>query len=172
MGRFAWLLVGLVLLATAGCGYVISSSLDGREARTVRLDGVENRLFPPRAGLEYELTRRLKDEIAADRRLELSEGPSDLRLEVVLTSFVEPTLVEDFNGGLPAEIQLRAAAVVQVTGPGVEGGRIRRKVKVSTSYAPSLGDGRREGLERLWRDLAREIVDVAADWEWASRESE
>lgn len=161
-----------VLAGTSGCGYVWGpgpgrASGDGLR-RSVNLTTVENRLFPHRPGLEYELTDRLKDEIATDKRLVLSETSADVRLRVSLTRFNEPNIVEDLNTGEPAEVLLRATATVEARGDHFPGGVSRRQVTVSTSYAPGLGDSRRAGLDRLWRDLAREIVDLAADDEWTT----
>ncbi|MBZ0136605.1 MAG: hypothetical protein K8I27_09555 [Planctomycetes bacterium] len=163
------LMVTAVLCCMCACSYTWTASLDGDGTRrTVQLDTVENRLFPHRPGLEYELTDRLKEEIALDRRLILGEGGGDVRLKVSLTTFSEPNLVEDFETGQPAEILLRATATVEASGEAFTGGTVRRKVSVSTSYTPLLGDSKREGLDRLWRDLAREILDIAADKEWAA----
>lgn len=159
----------VLLCLLTGCGYTWTATLDGDGSRrTVNLDTVENRLFPHRPGFEYELTDRLKEEIAVDRRLVLADGGGDVRLKVALTAFSEPTVVEDLDTGERAEILLRATATVEAIGEEFVGGRVRRKVSVSTSYTPQLGDSRREGLNRLWRDLAREILDVAADREWAA----
>jgi len=163
--------VGLMLLPVlllAGCGYRWSASLDGNDSRTVHLETVENRTFPHRPGLEYELTRRLKDEIATDRRLVLTEDGGSVRLRVSLLHLTEPTLVQDLETGRPAEILLRASAQVEAAGEEFYGGRVRRRVTVSTSYTPGLGDSREDGMARLWRDLARAIVDVAADTGWAA----
>lgn len=158
-----------VLLALCLCGcanYTWTSRLDGLPQRTISFTTIENRLFPHRPGYEYELTQRLKEEMAVDRRLVLGEGNTDLRLKVALTRFSEPNLVEDLDTGLPAEVNLIATADVEASGESIPGGRVRRRVTVSTSYTPGLGDSRRDGLDRLWRDLAREIIDVAADSEW------
>ena len=167
--RVATLLLAVCCTAMSGCGaYTWSSSMDARTERTVHLETVENRVFPPSPGLEYELTDRLKEEIATGRRLVLSEAGGDVRLKVSLIRFDEPNLVEDLDTGQPAEILLKATAVVEAFGEEFAGGAARRKVTVSTSYTPLLGDSRRAGLDRLWRDLSREILDVAADYEWAS----
>lgn len=164
-----WAALCILACCLCGCGYTWTSSLDGDGTRrTVFLETVENRLFPHRPGLEYELTDRLKEEIAVDRRLILTDGGGDVRLRISLTRFTEPNVVEDLNTGEPAEILLRATATVEAIGEEFHGGRVRRKVTVSTSYTPLLGDSRRDGLDRLWRDLAREILDVAADKEWAA----
>ncbi|MBK8205842.1 MAG: hypothetical protein IPK87_03490 [Planctomycetes bacterium] len=163
-GALLWL--GMML---GGCAYTWSASLDGNETRNLSLDTVENRTFPHRPGMEYELTRRLKDEIATDRRFRLTEGATDVKLKVSLVRVTEPNLVEDFRTGEPAEILLRATAVVEATGDAFPTGRSKRTITVSTSYTPGLGDSRRAGLDRLWRDLSREILDVAADIEWAPR---
>jgi hypothetical protein len=165
------LVLALLAAVLSGCAYVWGPG-EGRKSgdsqtRTVHLETVENHLVPHRPGLEYELTDRLKEEIATDRRLVLSEGAAEVRLRVSLTRFSEPTQVEDLKTGDPAEIQLKATAVVEATGDHFIGGREQRTVTRTVSYAPGLGDSRREGLDRLWRDLAREIVDVAAD-EWAN----
>ena len=141
--------------------------MDGERARTVTLDTVENRTVPHRPGMEYDLTRRLEDEIATDRRLVLKSGAADVRLKVSLTYFTEPTLVEEFDTGERAEVQLLAKAQVLAIGDAFPEGRQSRAVTVSVSYTPGIGDSREDGLERLWRDLSREILDVAADTEWA-----
>jgi hypothetical protein len=163
--------LALLIITQSACGYVwgpgAGRSSGDEKARTVHLETVENHLFPHRPGLEYELTDRLKEEIATDRRLVLSEGAAEVHLKVSLTRFSEPTLVDDLKTGDPAEILLRATAVVEATGDHFYEGRERRTVTRSVSYVPGLGDSRRDGLDRLWRDLAREILDVAAD-EWGN----
>lgn len=156
-----------MLVCLTGCGYTISSSLDGEPTRTIQFDGADNRLFPPRAGLEYELTERIKDEIATDRRLVLTDGSADVKLKVVLTGFREPILVEDLKTGEPAEVMLGATVTVEGIGKDFHDGRVRRRISVSTSYTPTLGETRADGFKRLWRDMAREILDFAADREWA-----
>lgn len=171
MMRRCLALILLLLPAMTGCVWGPGIGVDGfagRGNRAVSMQTVENRLFPHRPGLEYELTQRLKEEIATDRRLILSDGAAEVRLKVTLIRFSEPNLVEDLQTGAPAEILLRATAQVEASGDAFPGGVVKRKVTVSTSYAPGLGDSRREGLDRLWRDLAREILDVAADEEWSS----
>ncbi len=163
------LIAFMSLSLLAGCGYTLSSRLDGQPTRSVSFEFIENRTQPPRPGLEYELARRLKDEMATDRRLVFREGAADVRMRVSLTYFTDPTLVEDLATGDRAEILLRATARVDATGEALPGGRVSRPVSVSVSYAPGVGDSRRAGLDRLWRDLSREILDVAADYEWAPK---
>jgi len=150
-----------------GCGYSWTARQDGMEPRTLRFDSVENRLFPNRPGYEYDLNRRLKDEMAVDRRLIPAQGRADVVMQVALTKFSEPNLVEDLDTGNPAEVLLRATALVIVRGEGVQGGESRRSISVANSYAPALGEPREVGMTRLWRDLARRILDFAADREWA-----
>lgn len=165
----ALILLVCVCLGVSGCGsYTWTSRLDGNVERTVRFETVENRLFPHRPGFEYALTERLKEEIAVDRRLVFTTGAADVRLKVALIRFDEPTLVEDLETGERAEIQLRVRALVEAKGDAFVGGRVSRKVSVATSYTPLLGDSREAGLVRLWRDLSREILDVAADVEWTN----
>jgi hypothetical protein len=166
------LLLCLVLISFTQTACYLWGPAPGRgsgddKERTVHLETVENHLFPHRPGLEYELTDRLKEEIATDPRLVLSEGAAEVHLKVSLTRFSEPTLVDDLDTGDPAEILLRATAVVEATGEHFISGQERRTVTRSVSYVPGLGDSRRDGLDRLWRDLAREIVDVAGD-EWGN----
>ncbi|MHC4839542.1 MAG: LPS assembly lipoprotein LptE [Planctomycetota bacterium] len=161
------LLAGTVVLAS-GCGYTMSSSLDTGETRTVRFTTVENRLFPFREGFEYAVTRRLKEEIATDARLEQVQGHADVILKVSLTHFEEPNLIEDTTSGDPAEVGLRVTAEVEAIGNDFVGGSVKRGVTVFQSYAPSLGESREAALTRLWRDLAREVLDLAADTEWST----
>lgn len=159
----------LALCATlGGCGYVMTSSLDDMPERSVELTTVENQLFPPRPGLEYDLTRRIKDEIALDRRLRLVSEGGDVRVRVSLVRFEEPTIVKDLKTAAPSEILLRATAVVEARGYMVPGGSLRRRVTATDGYAPSLGESREEALARLWRDLSRQILDAATDREWAA----
>ncbi|MCF6228558.1 MAG: LPS assembly lipoprotein LptE [Planctomycetes bacterium] len=146
----------------------MSSSLDATETRTVSFTTAENRLFPYREGFEYDFTRRFKEELATDKRLELTQGRADVQLKVSLTNFEEPNLIEDINTGDPAEVGLRVTAAVEATGDAFVGGFVKRKVRVFQSYAPSLGESREAALTRLWRDLAREVLDVAADTEWST----
>lgn len=168
MRASAMMLIAVTMLLS-GCGaYTWSSSLDGRQERTLRFDSVENRLFPHRPGFEYDLTERLKEEIATDRRLIHTTGAADVSLRVALVRFDEPTMVEDLETGERAEILLRATAIVDASGDELPGGRVRRRVTVSTSYTPLLGDSRQAGFTRLWRDLSREILDVTADYEWSN----
>lgn len=153
----------------AGCAnYQWTSRLDAGPKRTVSFTTVENRTYPHRPGLEYPLTQRLKEEISVDRRLTLTDGSADVSLRVSLLRFDEPNVVEDLETGEPAEILLRATARVDATGEQFVGGRVNRRVTVSNSYAPLIGDTREDGLTRLWRDLSREILDIAADYEWTS----
>jgi hypothetical protein len=158
----------LLTLFLSGCYQWSADPEFDAPRRTLSLDTVENHLVPHRPGLEYELTDRLKEEITTTGRFVLNEGAAEVRLKVSLTRFSEPTQVEDLKTGDPAEIMLRATVVVEATGEHYLGGRERRTVTRSVTYAPGLGDSRREGLDRLWRDLAREIVDVAGD-EWAQQ---
>ncbi|MBE7493097.1 MAG: hypothetical protein HS108_15255 [Planctomycetes bacterium] len=161
------LLLALVCLLPAGCGYTWTARQDGLPSRTLRLETIENRLFPNRPGYEHDLGRRLKDEIALDRRLVPTDGRADVVMQVALTRFSEPNLVDDVRTGNPAEVQLRASVVVVVRGKGVPGNEARRTISVSNSYAPALGEPREAGMTRLWRDLARRILDFAADTEWS-----
>ena len=170
----AWLIPALIVaaLALGGCGYVMTSSLDDNPARTVVFSTVENQLYPPRPGLEYSLTRRLKDEISLDRRLELVADHGHMLLKVSLVAFDEPTIVKNLETTLPSEIMLRATVVVKASGEGVPGGSVVRRLSASDGYAPALGESRDEALNRLCRDLSRQIIDAATDREWAQAESE
>jgi hypothetical protein len=160
----------LLVLLLHGCGYRVGSTLDDRPPRSVEFGTVENQLFPPRPGLEYGLTRRLKEEMALDPRLKLVASGAQVRMRVTLVAFDEPTIVKDLDTARASEILLRVRVVVMAVGE-VEGGKIRRTITTTDGYAPSLGESRDEALERLWRDLSRQVIDAATDWEWADRES-
>ncbi|MDC1142800.1 LPS assembly lipoprotein LptE [Planctomycetota bacterium] len=170
MGGLSKTPILILVLASvlAGCGYTMSASLDTTETRTVKFTTAENRLFPYREGFEYDFSRRLKDEIATDARLEQASGYADVILKVSLIRFEEPNLIEDTDSGDPAEVGLRITADVQATGNAFIDGSVKRKVTVFQSYAPSLGESREAALTRLWRDLAREVLDIAADTEWST----
>jgi hypothetical protein len=163
-------LLGLLAVSGSGCGYRVGSTSDDRPPRSVEFSTVENQLFPPRPGMEYGLTRRLKEEMALDPRLKLVGSGGQVRLRVTLVAFDEPTIVKDLKTTQPSEILLRARVVVMAVGE-VEGGKIRRTITTSDGYAPALGESRDAALERLWRDLSRQVIDAATDWEWAERES-
>ena len=161
-GTFLLLLLTLLL---SSCAYRVGSTLDDRPPRTCELGTVENQVFPPRPGLEYQLTRRLKDEMAADRRLRLVASGGNIRLRVSLMQFEEPTIVKDLDTTASSEILLRASVVMEATGE-VPGGKIRRRITTSDGWAPALGESREAALDRLWRDLSRQIIDAASDWAW------
>ena len=156
-------------LCVSGCGYRVGSTLDDRPPRSVEFGTVENQLFPPRPGLEYSLTRRLKEEMALDPRLKLEGAGAQVRLKVTLIGFDEPTIVKDLDTTRASEILLRATVVIEATGE-VQGGKVRRRITTTDGYAPALGESREAALERLWRDLSRQVIDAATDWEWADVE--
>lgn len=159
------LLLLMLALLLSSCAYRVGSTLDDRPPRTCELGTVENQVFPPRPGLEYQLTRRLKDEMAADRRLRLVAGGGNVRLRVSLVQFEEPTIVKDLDTTASSEILLRASVVMEATGE-VPGGKVRRRITTSDGWAPALGESREAALDRLWRDLSRQIIDAASDWAW------
>jgi len=149
----------------AACGYTITSRGDGSTGGTERIvmHTVENMVAPPRPGLEYDLTRRLRSELFSDSRFELSAS-APTKVRVVLTDFLEPTLVRDLTN-VQTEIALVATAEVRIEEPG--------QVRVATvtgrsSYAPGAGEGRDVGLDRLWRNLSRNILDAVGDRDWTA----
>lgn len=162
-----WILLAMlsVSMLTPGCAYRMGSTLDDRPPRTCELGVVENQLFPPRPGLEYQLTRRLKEEMAGDLRLRLVASGGNVRMRVTLMQFEEPTIVKDLDTAASSEILLRASVVVEATGE-VPGGKIRRRITTTDGWAPALGESREAAMERLWRDLSRQIIDAASDWAW------
>lgn len=155
-------------LLIAGCAYRVGTTLDDRPPRTCEFTTVENQLFPPRPSLEYALTKRLKEEMAGDVRLKLVETGGNVRLRVTLIQFEEPTVVKNLETTAPSEILLRASVIMEATGE-VPGGKIRRRITTTDGWAPALGESRDAALERLWRDLARQIIDAASDWAWEER---
>jgi hypothetical protein len=163
-------------VSTGGCAYTWTSRLDGTgQSRTVRVTTAENQLFTPRPGLEFDLVRRLKDEIAQDRRLRETDLEPDIELALSLVEFREPTLIKDVDTALPAEVRVTATVKLEARGPGVPGGPaghggvLRRTLSQSAIYAPAIGESRADALNRLWRDLSRDIIDAVADIEWAPR---
>lgn len=162
--------VGMALIAVGlcGCGYTISSRGDGNsggKTEKLTLATVENLVAPPRPGLEYDLTRRLKDELSADSRFELV-GSAGTVLRIQLTEFSEPTLVRDFDN-VQTEVALSAVAQVRI----VEAGKVRvARVSGRASYAPGAGEGRNVGLDRLWRNLSRNVLDAVGDRDWLAEE--
>ncbi len=159
-------MAALLWLGLGGCAYRMGTTLDDRPPRSVDFGTVENQLFPPRPGLEYNFTRRLKEEMAQDPRLKLAGPGAQVRLKVTLVGFDEPTIVKDLDTARSSEILLRATVVIEATGE-VEGGKVRRRITTTDGYAPALGESRDAALERLWRDLSRQVIDAATDWEWA-----
>ncbi len=154
----------LALALLTGCGYRFSPHGDGGgggPTRSVVLETVENLIRPPRPGLEFEFTRKLKDEMALDRRFELSSSGTT-RVRVQLTEFREPALARDFNNQ-QTEIALVVVAEVQVVDGNDSWGGV---VSGRASYAPGHGEGRDAGLARLWRNLARNVIDVIGDRDW------
>jgi len=164
------LFAALASVAASGCGYSVSSRgpevAAGAPALRIRLGTVMNKVSPPRPGLEFDLTQRLKDEIALDRRFELSGASADTSLSVTLTSFKEPALVRDFDNQ-QTETALAVACRVVIEERGE-----RRTVEVTAraDYARGTREPREDGLERLWRNLANNILDAVADRDWLVQE--
>ncbi|MCK6440020.1 MAG: hypothetical protein L6Q71_07450 [Planctomycetes bacterium] len=158
----------LVLCCATGCGYTMSSRSDGSSGAPARLviSTVESRITPPRPELSYDLTRRLKEEAAIDARFVLSGAAGDVVTQIALTRYREPTVVSDFNND-PTEVTLMAEATVRIN---VHGEVRVAEVAAVGSFAPGLGEPAAVGRERLWRDLARNILDAIADRDWLAPE--
>jgi hypothetical protein len=161
-------LMAMVGFCLAGCPYRWGDTGDDQPPKTCEFNTVENQLFPPRPGLEYGLTRRLKEEMAQDQRLKLVSSGGRVRLRVTLITFDEITIVKDLKTARSNEILLRVTVVIEATGE-VENGKVRRRLTTTDGYAPALGESREAALERLWRDLSKQVIDAATDWEWAGK---
>ncbi|MCA8938360.1 MAG: hypothetical protein KDB07_01010 [Planctomycetes bacterium] len=154
----------LVSIGLNACGYSTSSRFDGGRERAARLTFgmARNQISPPRPGLEYAFTERLKSEFARDGRYELAlSAPASL--EITLTDFRERALVRDFDDR-QREIALNIEARIRVLRDGKE---LRRgDISAWTSYAPAINESRDEGFDRLWRELAREALDFLDNGDW------
>lgn len=162
------MLLALVTLSLSNCGYTVSSrgpvtgSASDAKPLRIRLATVKNTIVPPRPGLEFELTQRLKAELALDRRFELSQESADADVSVTLTGFKEPALVRDLDN---TQTETALSAICKVT---IGHGADRRDTTVSarSDYARGIREPREDGLERLWRELARNILDTVAEEDW------
>lgn len=152
--------------ALASCsGWTVTTQPDNSNRPPVRISIgiVQNQVTPPRPGLEYGFSERLKEEIALDRRFELAPYGSGTRIDITLIDFDEPDLVRNFDN-TKSEIASNAEARIRIHG---KRGMREERVKAYQSYAPALEkDTRNDGLARLWRDLARKTLDAISPHEW------
>lgn len=152
-----------------GCGYSISSRADGARsdlrsaseepARPIQLhvSSVQNQLVPPRPGLEYELTKALKDELVHDRRFELAPAANwDVRLDVTLLRYQEPDLVRDLQDRATERAVIVNAQILVTQ----RDGQSRTLHTFGRSnYAPVQGESLQEAKSRTWRELSGNILD-------------
>ena len=150
-------------LSVAGCGYSLGyRAPEGVE--TVAVPIFENRTFPLRREIEYELTDALRREIQARTPLALwdseeadlvllgtvrefrtptaAEGPRDERIEATL-GIVVSLLVEDHRNGTRSEVEIR----------------------VAEPYSPQLGETELIARGRSVRNLAERMVAAIESWE-------
>lgn len=163
--RTLGLLALITGLLSACAGWTVSSRPDEVHAGPARISigVIQNQVTPPRPGLEYRFSERFKEEIALDSRFELAGYKSGTRIDVVLIQFDEPDLVRNFDN-TKSEIAANARALIRIYEPS----SVREEsVRAYQSYAPALEkDTRNDGLNRLWRDLSRKMLDAIAGQEW------
>ena len=167
MHRAPTLILLTLCAILASCGYIVSSRSDGRTgpAERIFVEPIENQIAPPRPGLEFPFTDRLKEEMALDTRFELAGNAApDVTLRMTLVEFKEPALVRSFDNK-QTEVALEVTARIRLK---TRDGTREMRVTASDSYVPGLGEARSAGLARLWRNLARNTIDQIADRDWVT----
>ncbi len=151
----AFLIIPCLLLTA--CSYTVSSSSNGFNTppKRILLASIQNKITPPRPGLEFDLTRQLKNEITLDRRFELTAYNPDLRIEIILKDLQEPTFVRDsINRQTEIGLILKVQVVIHQASQ-----EQTFSLLSQADYVPGLGESREQGLQRLWRNLGREVLD-------------
>ena len=156
------LLLPVLALGTAACGYTAGSGLHQKGIRTVFVEVAGNDTFRQR--LEVELNDALARELAATSDL-LPAGrrEADAVLELRLGDDREQTLVygdrddPTREGGLVAAVHMRL--VDRRTGKTV----VERRIVDRAEFRSPLGEDLTSANRELARDLARKVALALAD---------
>jgi hypothetical protein len=167
------------LLATtigiAGCGYTQSGapasggyqwrSLWREDVKTVAVDIFANKDFTQ--GVEFDLTKAVVGQLESHSPYKVvPRERADTALEGEIVSIRRQTVSSDSRTAIPQE-QLYVITV-NFTWKDLRNGRIlvqRRNFEQTTTYYPTLGEGRFVGSQQTSERLAMAIVqEMQADW--------
>lgn len=141
---------------SAGCGYTFGSGLDRSGIRTVALTVVGNESYRQR--LEAELSAALARELPVSTDLRLaSPGQADARIEVVVTSAQERTLVPGDRTDPVREGAFEAAVRMRLIRRGGDV-VLDRTLLDRTEFRDPIGEDLTTARTELVGDLARKIA--------------
>jgi predicted PilT family ATPase len=146
----------------SGCGYSVGYRVP-EGVRTVAVPIFDNRSFPLRREIEYELTSALRVVIQSRTSLELVDsGEADMVIHGVIREFRDLVVAEGRRDQkLEASILLTVAIIVE----DFRNGRRRdEEVRVQEPYSVELGETVESARRRAVRDLADRILLVVEDW--------
>ena len=172
-----WLLIVVVLTASAGCGYTRSgdepASTGGYQWRSLYREDVKTVAVPIfqskdyTRGVEISLTKALVNQLEAHSPYKVvPRERADTILEGEIASIRKTTISKDNHTAIPQE-QLYVINVNFVW-KNLRTGRIlaeRRNFEQTTTYYPTLGEGPFVGNQEAVERLALSIVqELQADW--------
>ncbi len=156
--RLGWA-VGLALLA--GCGYS-AKPMTPPNVRTVYVPIFDNRTF--RRGLEFELTKAVKDQLLfrSDLRLARKEY-ADTELLGEIVDVDENVLTEDLRDDI---VETGVTVTVHIIWKDLRTNRIlleRKNLSETARFIVTRGENKGAATKEAFHDLAERIVELLVD---------
>lgn len=147
-----------VISTFIGCAYS-SRSILVQNVKSIYIPIFDNKTF--RRGLEFGLTKAIKNEIMFKTRLRISEKEdADSLLEGAIVDFAEETMIVDANDNI---VESRIYIAVNFTWKDLRTGRIlaeQSEVVAPTEFIVVRGETIETARNESYVDLAERIVDL------------
>ena len=159
--KMVWFLSILFFCVLVGCSYS-SQSILKQNVNSVYIPIFDNKTF--RRGLEFGLTKALKNEIMFKTQLKINEKEdADSLLSGEIVGFTEQTMTVDSNDNI---VESRIFIAVDFTWKDIRTGRIlveHKDVTAPTEFIVSHGETIETAKNESYTDLAEKIVDLMSE---------
>ncbi|MGR3219353.1 MAG: LptE family protein [Candidatus Anammoxibacter sp.] len=159
--KLVWLLPILIISILIGCSYS-SRSILKQNVNTVYIPIFDNKTF--RRGLEFGLTRAIKNEIMFKTQLKIAEKDNaDSLLSGEIVDFTEQTMTVDSNDNI---VESRIFISVNFTWKDLRSGRIlaeSKDVVAPTEFIVDRGETIETAKNESYVDIAENIVALMSE---------